>query len=413
MRPTLPGRTPAWRRRFDALIRWLGRPALPTLPAALILAMLLVGVASFSGTHGWKQGLFVTLALLKGEYVDPVNLVLQQQSIAAVDERLIAITLLYSLIGTLLTSALVAVILDRLLRDRLGLAPFPRLGRGGPWIELVGGGTLAEAVEDALRRERRAVVKLEPGSDPLEATLTQLPGSRLEGIALLSEDLLANLQTALVLEERQPQTRLVILAHAVGAAEPLGELLGGITVVSIMDVAADAVVATAFGERVEGVLRINHSNLLLVRYRVEEGDTLNGRSLSRIACGYGVTVLTHRRGTAQDTRTFPVPETRAMAGDQMVVLADLAGLRRVELGLAEPPACRLHLRCQLPGEAHFEVRQCLARFFGLPPGATARWLDGAEHRTEPIDGDLAVRLREQLHRLGVSCRIESRQEETP
>ncbi|MEB3264480.1 MAG: NAD-binding protein [Synechococcus sp.] len=420
-----PRRNLALRRRLDGLVQrlsqirprarawWQQRPRLLTLPTALILTMLLVGVASFSGREGWKQGLFVTLALLKGEYVDPVNLVLHQESIASVDEKVIAITLLYSLIGTLLTSALVAVILDRLLRDRLGLAPHPRLGRGGPWIALVGGGSLAGAVAEALRRERRGVVQVDPRSGPLEPILKRLPTSRLEAIALLSEDLLTNLQTALALEERQPEIHVVILAHAVGTAEPLGELLGGITVVSIMDVAADAVVATAFGERVEGVLRINHSNLLLVRYWVEEGDTLNGRSLSRIARGYGVTVLTIRHGSGQESRSFPDPEIRAMAGDQMMVLADLAGLRRVELCLAEPPSCRLRLQCQLPAEAHFEVRQCLARFFGLPPGATARWLDGAEHCTEPIDGDLAVRLRQQLHRLGVSCRIESRQEGTP
>ena len=65
----------------------------------------------------------------EGEYVDPVNLVLHQDSIALVDEKLIAVTLLYSLIGTLLTSALVAVILDRLLQERLGMASPRRLRR--------------------------------------------------------------------------------------------------------------------------------------------------------------------------------------------------------------------------------------------------------------------------------------------
>ncbi|MCT0224824.1 TrkA C-terminal domain-containing protein [Synechococcus sp. CS-1328] len=420
------------RHQIHALLRSLGsslsrivawckqRPPLTAISAAVLTVLLLLGVASFSGREGWKQGLFVTLALLKGEYVDPVNLVLQQDSIASVDEKLIAFTLLYSLIGTLLTSALVAVILDRLLQERLGMASPRRLRRGSSQILLVDGGALATEVAVYLKRERFSVIRVETENETLrrcekgavvfsqlETALTRLRRCRLEAVALLSEDLLANLQAALSLEESHPEAQLVILAHAVGAAEQLGELLGGITIVSIMDVAADAVVATAFGERVEGVLRINSSNLLLVRYRVEEEDTLNGRSVSRIANGYGVNIITLCQSHGENSSAFPVPETTIMVGDQMVVLADLAALRRVELGLAVPPGCRLRLQCNLPAEAHFEVRQCLARFLGLPPGATAAWLDGREHVTDPIDEVLAQRLRDRLRRLGVNCLIET------
>jgi hypothetical protein len=336
-----------------------------------------------------------------------------------VDETLIAVTLLYSLLGTLLTSALVAVILDRLLRERLGLGHRHRLRRDRSQILLVQGGSLAGEISAALRRTQGAVVRVEtelenlrgiPAGevvfDQLDRALTRLRSCRVAGIALLSDDLLANLQGALSLEERWPEARLVILAHAVEAAERLGELLGGFTVVSIMDVAADALVATAFGERVEGVLRINGTNLLLVRYRVEKGDTLDGRSVSRIANGYGVNVVTLRQNAAEASRAFPAPEVSLMQGDQIVALADLAGLRRVELGLAQPPGWRLRLECHLPPEGHFEVRQCLARFLGLPPGATASWLDGGEHRTDPVDEDVAQRLRDRLGRLGVRCAIE-------
>lgn len=254
------------------------------LASALIASLLLLGVASFSGQEGWKQGLFVTLALLKGEYVDPVNVLLQQGSFASVDEKLIAVTLIYSLIGTPLTSALVAVILDWLLKERLGLGHTRRLRRDTSQILLIHGGALAAEVAVALRRKMHAVVRVEMERqtsrsdmageivfDQLEIALSRLRRCRVEAIALLSEDLLANLQGALSLEERWPDAQVVMVAHAVGAADRLGELLGGITVVSIKDVAGDALVAMAFGERVEGVLRINGSNLLLARYRVQGG----------------------------------------------------------------------------------------------------------------------------------------------
>lgn len=422
------GGMPPWIRQLvPALASALGRARvwcrqqspLSLLAGAGIAVLLLVGVAWFSGREGWKQGLFVTLALLKGEYVDPVNVVLHQGSIAAVDETLIAATLLYSLLGTLLTSALVAMILDRLLRERLGLGHRRRLRRGLAQILIVQGGALAAEVSAALRRAHGAVVRVEtepenlrgipPGEvvfDQLGSALTRLRSCRVAGIALLSDDLLGNLQGALSLEERWPEARLVILAHAVEAAERLGEMLGGFTVVSITDVAADALVAAAFGETVEGVLRSNGSNLLLVRYRVEKGDTLDGRSVSRIANGYGVNVVTLHQHRAEAARAFPAAEEQLMQGDQIVALADLAGLRRVELGLAEPPAWRLRLECHLPPEGHFEVRQCLARFLGLPPGATSRWLDGGEHHTDPLDEDVAQRLCDRLGRLGVRCAIE-------
>ena len=46
--------------------------------------------------------------------------------------------------------------------------------------------------------------------------------------------------------------------------------------VNPLELAAEAVVATAFGERVRDVLRVADTNLLLTDYRVEEGDTLWG-----------------------------------------------------------------------------------------------------------------------------------------
>lgn len=69
---------PGLSRSAREVVAWLRqRPPVSMLASALIASLLLLGVASFSGHEGWKQGLFVTLALLKGEYVDPVNVVLQ------------------------------------------------------------------------------------------------------------------------------------------------------------------------------------------------------------------------------------------------------------------------------------------------------------------------------------------------
>jgi hypothetical protein len=64
--------------------------------------LVLVGVRIFSRMGGWKQGVFVTLALLKGEYVDPVNLLLSvTDGMETVSGWLIGGTLLYFLVGKL------------------------------------------------------------------------------------------------------------------------------------------------------------------------------------------------------------------------------------------------------------------------------------------------------------------------
>jgi polyhydroxyalkanoate synthase len=71
------------------------------------VVLMTLGMALFSTGGGWRQGMFVTLSLLKGEYVDPVNVMLPADvGIAAAAPWMIGLTLVYSLVGTLLTSAL-------------------------------------------------------------------------------------------------------------------------------------------------------------------------------------------------------------------------------------------------------------------------------------------------------------------
>jgi Trk K+ transport system NAD-binding subunit len=409
-----------WQRAWD----WVRqRTALQWVTTGLLLTLLAGGIGVFSLRGGWQQGLFVTLALLKGEYVDPVNVLLAEtprQTLADVDGRLIAGTLLYSLIGTLLTSGLVAVILERLLSARFGIARPRTLKRGSSQVLLLHGGAMAAQVGAVLMRARLQVVRVEASGngggrsggpegvvvERLENAETLLRHCRVEAIGLLSTDLLANLQGALSLQQRWPQARLVILSHAVEAAERLGELLGGVTVLSTMDLACDALVATAFGERVAGIARIQGSNLLLVRYLVKIGDSLCGRSIARLESGYGVTVITRRQPGTAGAKALPPPETTLAEGDQLVILADLAGLRRIELGRLDPPGWRLQLEAHLPTEALFEVKQCLGRYFGKPPGALAHLLDGGIHFTDPLDEDFGHLVERKLTRLGVRCAMQ-------
>lgn len=400
---------------------WRSRSRLQQIAALCLVGLTLVGVQAFASSGGWRQGLFVTLGLLKGEYVDPVTLLLGDAGPAqAGDGWLFLITLAYSLVGTLITSAIVAVILERLLLERLGRLR-PRLGRRDPDpILLLEGDGLAREVARRLRQEGYAVVRVQSGTgeigeaeepvhfDRLEAALPALEDRSLPAIGVLSIDLLTNLREALALQRRWPDARLAVLAHAFGASEQLGELLGGVAVISAVDLVADAVVATAFGERVEGVLRLRGINLLIVRYRIRRGDGLCGLGIARVENGYGLTCVTVRRALHAYPVVLPAADLLLAEGDQLVVLATPAALRSVEMGAIRPPEHRLRLRCpaDLSADRRFEVQQTLARWIGCAPGEVLGLIDGSEQPLPPLDREIAEPLRHDLRRQGVDCSLE-------
>ena len=70
---------------------------------------------------------------------------------------------------------------------------------------------------------------------------------------------------------------------------------------------ADAVVAAAFGERVEGVLQLQGTHLLIVRYRLQEQNNLCGLNISRLENGYGVTGVSLRRSRYRESILLPPP----------------------------------------------------------------------------------------------------------
>jgi hypothetical protein len=409
-----------WLRTMVQRMRtWLlARSRVQQWACFVFLVMVLTGIKIFSQLGGWKQGVFVTLGLLMGEYIDPVNVLLSgSNGMQGLSAWLIGGPLVYSLVGTLLTSALVAVILERLLRERFGEERIRLPRRGSPPILLVEGAALAQRIGQRLRRERQVVVRVQPEGiggvqekgtiiyNRLEEAIHALEGRDVSAVGLLSTDLLANLEGALALQKRWPGAGMAVLAHAFGAADSLGELLGGLVVISEVDLVSDAVVATAFGERVEGVLQLQGAHLLIVRYRIQEGDTLCGLNISRLENGYGVTAVSLRRPRHSEPIVLPSPELVLADGDQLVVLATATNLRSIELGTAVSP--RFRLRIRLTGatslERSFQAQQSLARWIGCMPGDLAHLLDGAEHLTPPLDQEISELLMEDLRRQGVQC----------
>jgi Trk K+ transport system NAD-binding subunit len=409
----------------QAMLRWARQSSLlQRRLVAVVLLMALAGIRLFGaqGADGWVQGLFVTSALLKGDYVDPTNVVLGPTGGPhAGDGVLVTTTLLYSLVGTLLSSALVALILDQLLLARFGARRMGRLRREAQPILLVGGGSLAHRVAQILGMERHEVVRVEAqaadrqGDDrslfvpTLEQARLRLRGRAVRSVALLSGQLLADVQGTLELQDLWPKARFALLARSEGTEDRLGNLLGGASVISPIELGADVVVATAFGERVEGVWRIQGQNLLQVRYRVCPGDTLVGNTVSRLDHGYGLTVLSLQRSGQPRPLAIPAHGTLLAVGDQLVVLASLPALQRLEQGRIRPPASviTLHLPQPLTPEMALTLQQSLARRLGMAPAEASALLHANPSLRLPVDPDCGALLLRDLQHQAIRVRLES------
>jgi Trk K+ transport system NAD-binding subunit len=321
--------------------------------------------------------------------------------------------LIYALGGTLLTAWLVALILDRLLAARIGKQEPKPLGAGTPYVLLVNGGLLAARLEQQLRLQKFQVRRVEE-SEPellayasLDRALRALRHCPCEAVGVLSDDLMENLSVALTLQQRWPGVRLAVRSHSLSQSSKFNALFEGMQVINPLEVAADAVVATAFGERVRGVLRLAEENLLITDYKVNAKDTLDGLNLGTVAGGYGLIPLVLLGHGALKPIALPNPERILQIDDRLVVLASLAALRQVEAGNLKKRSRVLQINNLRPNTPIFDVQVILARYLGSVPGDMAEFLDFRQGPTRTsalyqVPGRL---LEQALKRLGVDCEL--------
>lgn len=377
-----------------------------------------------AGAGGWLHplwiwlstaGLLLTIALLKGEYIDALSAMTGGGPLEADQLGLAALSLAFALGGTLFTAWLVAVILDWLLARRLGRREPGPLSRGTSYVLVIGGHRLARILERLLAQSRFRVRRVAPDGletgdqvfRSLDRALRVLRHGRCQGVAVLGDDLMANLETALTLQDQWPQARLAVQSHSLSRGAELGRLFPGMSVINPLELAAEAVVATAFGERVREVLRVADTNLLLTDYRVEAGDSLVGRSLGQIAEGYGVTPASLTLSGQTKALMLPRLDRVMQPGDALLVLAALPGLRAVEAGRMQTPGWQLELRGMGVGADGFEAQMLLARHLNRPPGDVAIYLDCRQESrlSPPLPQGQGRELEAGLRRLGIQCSL--------
>lgn len=385
------------------------------LAGAVLFALVLVAGSTRFGFGSPLRGLLLTIALLKGEYIDALSAMTGGGTLEADHLGLGALSLAFALGGTLFTAWLVAVILDWLLARRLGRREPGPLSRGSSFVLVIGGQRLARSLERLLAQSRFRVRRVQTDGletadqvfRSLDRALRVLRHGRCQGVAVLGDDLMANLETALTLQDHWPQARLAVQSHSLSRGAELGRLFPGMAVINPLELAAEAVVATAFGERVREVLRVADTNLLLTDYRVEAGDSLVGRSLGQIAEGYGVMPVSLTLSGQTKALMLPGLDRVLQPGDALLVLAALPGLRAVEAGRMRTPGWRLELRGMGVGAVGFEAQMLLARHLNRPPGDMAIYLDCRQESrlSPPLPQGQGRELEAALRRLGIQCSL--------
>jgi hypothetical protein len=105
---------------------------------------------------------------------------------------------------------------------------------------------------------------------------------------------------------------------------------------------------------------------------------------------------------------MPSPGTVVWEGDQLVVLASLPALRRVEQGRIRPPAWVITL--ELPerrgSEQVFTLQQILARQLGLSPAEAATLVKGETCLQLPVDPDCGALLVRDLQHQAIHARLQ-------
>jgi voltage-gated potassium channel Kch len=379
------------------------------------LALVLLAGSAWFGNGLPSRGLLLTLAMLKGEYLDALGAMTGGTPIEPAHLGLAALSLTFALGGTLFTAWLVAWVVDWLLARRLGRREPGPPPAGSSFVLLVEGNRLALRLEGLLLRTRARVMRVQadnprdasPAFSSLERALRLVRHGRCQAMAVLGDDLMANLETALNLQERFPLAKLAVRSDSGGHGAPLGPLFPDMDVISPQELSAEAVVATAFGERVREVLRLADCNLLLTSYVVEAGDTLVGRSLSAVAAGYGLMPLSLTHPGPGQSQFLPSLELVLRPGDSLVVLAPLSGLRAVEAGQMRQPAWRLEIQGMGPRADLFEGKMLLARHFDRPPGEMGLYLECQQgpRQTPPLHQESGRRLEARLRQLGFQCAL--------
>ncbi|MGF1459937.1 MAG: potassium channel family protein [Leptolyngbyaceae cyanobacterium] len=358
---------------------------------------------------------YATVVLLLGGYGDVFGGVTLPEPIPWW-LRLFSLSL--TLAGTAFIGVLYALLTEKLLSLRFEfLAKRPPVPDRDHTV-IIWLGRVGRQVVEILQDLRQPVVGIT--SQTIEPdVLPQMPliaGSIREGldkanlttaksVVAVSDDEIQNLELGLMAYRLNPHSRLIIRTYNQLFTDKVAQLFPYAQVLCASALSAEAFAGAAFGENVMGLFRLYHQTVLVTQYQLEAGDTLEGLLIAEVAYGYGVVPIWHQP-VGQRSRLMPSDDNVLQAGDRLIVLSTIRGLRRVEQGDLAPQQWEIELLKANAADAIFEGGTEIARVTGCSIGEAHALMNQLPVRfPHKLYLHQAIRLVRRLSRLRVSAKI--------
>lgn len=250
-------------------------------------------------------------------------------------------------------------------------------------VVLVGLGRVGQRVAAILRDYKQPLVALTENQesdrptpypllvgDPI-AELAKTNLATAKSMVVVTDDQMLNLEAALMARRANPDIGLVVRTYDQRFSKNLISRIANALPLTAYDLSAEAFAGAAFGENILGLFRLNEQTILVTEYAIAPEDTLVGKSLLRVACAYNVVPIFHEKtkqaiGGGTSEPLLPADDRQLLeAGDRLVVLSSINGLRRIEHAETNPiHRWRLEAKKPLDRGAQQEAGNILYRISG-------------------------------------------------
>ena len=301
----------------------------------------------------WHEAAFSSVILLLGGFGDLFG------DIQDVPWWVEFFSLIITIVSILVVLGTLGLVADHLLSSRFEFLqkrhPIPHkdhvvivgLGRvGGRVVSLLQELKQPLVAVSAHKSKREQFPKIPILTGNILQNLRKVNLAQAKSIIALTDDQILNLEVALIASEKAVDVGRnigsVIRANDQRFSENLVNLLPHATAFCPDELSAQAYAGAAFGERILGLFALHDQIILVVEFHIEKGDTLVGKLLSELSYGYGVVPILYRtesrRLDGRPTKVLiPSDIERLKAGDHLVVLSSIDGLRKIERGDIAPP----------------------------------------------------------------------------
>ncbi|OCR02843.1 potassium transporter TrkA [Oscillatoriales cyanobacterium USR001] len=349
----------------------------------LLLVLLLTNTLLYEHYYPgipYSSAFFASVLLLLGGYGDVFGgnlLQVDAQNPLPIWLRFFSLAL--SLVGTALVGILYGFLTEKLLSRKFQLVkrrpPIPQQDH----IVIVGLGRVGQRVATLLHQFKQSLVGVTFNPDFNSTLLSELPLivgnlseslvlaniSEAKSVVVVTDDEILNLEVALMVQAKNPDSYLVIRTSGQRLSQHLMAAFPNAQVLGMYAVAAQVFAGAAFGENIINLFRFNGQTILVTEYQIEAGDTLNELLLSEVALGYGVVPILHQR-KPNSSKLIPSDDILLAVGDRLVVLATIEGLQRIEVGNKHPKLWLVKVESSMSTQANFEGANTISRISGCP-----------------------------------------------